>query len=210
MAIVQSDGAANSAHCEPTQLTFDMRMRTAVHEASHAIAARAYGLPIDFAEVCADDSGEWVGAVVSPVRERGWARTVELLAGRQGELAFYSDEAGTTDDFERAEQSARKLDPDYSDVVIQMARAAAAKIVRDNRTVISTLAAVLERKGKLSGAEIDGVIGGINGKVRPGPAAPDMTPIGRARWDAARRRARRDYEGAAFIEKWIRQQERER
>jgi hypothetical protein len=90
---------------------------------------------------------------------------------------------------------------------MQLAHEAAAKIVRDNRAVISTLAVVLERKGKLSGAEIDGVIGNIGRVVGPGPAAPDMSPIGHARRDAARRRARRDYEGAAFIEKWIRQQE---
>jgi hypothetical protein len=36
-------------------LTFEMRKRTALHEASHVVAVRVYGLPINFAEVCADD-----------------------------------------------------------------------------------------------------------------------------------------------------------
>jgi hypothetical protein len=190
---------------EPAQLSFDVRQRTAVHEAAHAVAARAYGLSISFAEVCADDSSESLGRVRHEAGE-GWTDVVVALAGPQGELAFYNDEWGSNHDREHAEQYARKVDPDFSDEVMQAAQTAAAKIIRENRTVISTLAVILERQGKLSGAEIDGIIGsitGINGRVRPAPAGPDMSPLGRARRD----RARRDYAGAAFIEKWIWQQE---
>jgi hypothetical protein len=189
---------------EPLMLPANSRKRTALHEAAHAVAAKAYRLPIDFAEaegargqvVFAEG---WVDA-----RAFAWASVVTALAGPQGELAFCNDEAGGNGDFETAEHFAREVDLDFSDEVVRLAQTAATMIVRDNRVVISRLAAVLEHKGKLSGAEIDG----ISGEVRPGPAAPDMTPIARARRDAARRRARRDYEGAAFIEKWIKQQER--
>jgi hypothetical protein len=154
-----------------------------------------------------------LGRVVSPVFAKisyAWAKTVQALAGAQGELAFYGDEWGSDGDFEKAERSAREIDPDNSDGIVRRAREAAAKIVRGNRAVISALAVVLERNGRLSGAEIDGIIGTVSGRLGPGPSTPDMTPIGRARRDAERRFARRDYEGVAFIENWIRQQERGR
>ena len=139
--------------------------------------------------------------------KRAWANTVKALAGPQGELAFYNHEYGSANDVVQARQFAREVNPDFSDDVMRSAQIAAAKIIHDNRTVISALAVVLERKGKLTGEEIDGIIGSISGDIGPGPAAPDMSPLGRARRDAARRRARRDYEGAAFIEKWIRRQQ---
>jgi dUTP pyrophosphatase len=190
-----------------------VRKRTAVHEASHAVAAKAYGLAIDFAEICADNSSGRTGQVVYTSLEfwgdsYAWANAVTALAGPQGELAFCNGEGGSRKDLQHAKQCARKVDPAYSDEIMQLARAAAAKIVRDNHTVISALAVVLEREGKLSGEEIDGVIDSTGGKIRPGPGIPDITPVARARRDAARRRARRDHEGAAFIERWIRQQER--
>jgi dUTP pyrophosphatase len=206
----RDDGGAQRR--EPIQPAFEGRKRTAVHEASHVVAAKAYGLSIDFAEICADNSGGRTGQVVYTSLEfwgdsYAWANAVTALAGPQGELAFYKHEWGSTHDFERAKQSAQEVDPDYSDDVMRVAHMAAAKIVGDNRTVISALAAVLEREGKLSGEEIDGVIDSIGGKIGPGPGIPDMTPTARARRDAARRRARRDHESAAFIERWIRQQE---
>jgi hypothetical protein len=186
-------------------MTFDVRKRAAVHEAAHAVATKAYGSLIHLAEICVDNP-EWCGRVCHEVWG-AWENVVVCLAGAQGELAFFNNEWGSGHDLECAKRLARKVDPDYRGEVIQSARTAAAKIVRDNRTVISVLAVVLEHKGKLSDVEIDGVIGSISGTIRPGPSAPDMTPLGRAQRDATRRRARRDYEGAAFIERWIRQQE---
>jgi len=141
--------------------------------------------------------------------KRAWANTVKALAGPQGELAFYNHEYGSANDVVQARQSAREVNSDYSDDVMRSAQIAAAKIIHDNRTVISALAVVLERRGKLTGEEIDGIIGSISGDIRPGPAVPDMSPLGRAQRDAARRRARRDFEGAAFIEKWIRRQQQQ-
>jgi len=192
---------------ELTQSAFEERKRTALHEAAHAVAMRAYGIPIKFAEICTDDPSGRAGAVVYSTFAEvsyAWADTVATLAGPQGELAFFDDEGGSSCDFEQAERSARKVDPAHSNEIMQLARAAATKVVHNNRTAISALAEVLEREGKLTGAEIDGIIG----KIGPGPVVPDMTPIGHAQRDAARRRIRRDYEGAAFIEKWIRQQTR--
>jgi hypothetical protein len=49
---------------ESIQLSFDVRQRTALHEASHAVAAKTYGLPIEFAEVHASVLGEQLGRVV--------------------------------------------------------------------------------------------------------------------------------------------------
>jgi hypothetical protein len=183
---------------ELRMLHFNSRERIAVHEAAHAVAVKAYGFPIDFAEICADASGEMLGHVVwKSSGAAHWARTVVSLAGAQGELAFYNNESGSDDDFGRAEQSAREFDSENSDEVMRLAQVAAMRIVRDNRILISALAIVLEYKDRLFGAEIDRIVNRING-VRPGPVAPDMTPIARARRGAARRRARRDYEGAAF------------
>jgi hypothetical protein len=180
----------------------DSRKRTAVHEAAHAVAAKAYGLTIRFAEVYTgpNDKGN-LGRVVHAKATR-WANTVISIAGPQGELAFYNNEWGSDHDFEQAHRSARQFDRGNSTEVVREAKTAAQKIVRDNLAVIFHLAAALECRGKLSGAEIDGIIG----KVRPGPVAK-KTPIERMRRDAARRRARGDHEGADFIEKWIRQQE---
>jgi hypothetical protein len=83
---------------------FNSRERIAVHEAAHAVAAKAYGFPIDFAEICTDASGEMLGQVVwKSSGATHWARTVVSLAGAQGELAFYNDESGSEGDFERAQ-----------------------------------------------------------------------------------------------------------
>src|SRR5262249_55520972 len=142
------------------------------------VAAKAYGLPIDFVEVCADTSGGVLGRVAySPAWVRWdnsyvWAVTVVSLAGAQGELAFCNDESGSGSDFGRAEQAAREIDSENSDEVMRLAQVAAMKIVGDNRTLISVLAAILERKDKLSDAEVDGIIGSIAGKVRSGPVVP--------------------------------------
>jgi hypothetical protein len=191
----------------PRMLHFNSRERTALHEAAHVVAVKAYGFPIDFAEVCVSTSEAALGRVVWRSSSTAhWASTVVSLAGAQGELAFCNNESGSDRDFECAEQAAREVDAENSDEVMQLAQVAAMKIVRDNRTLISALAVILEHKDRLSDAEINGIIGSI-GKVRSGPVTPDMTPLARARRDAARRRARRDYEGAVFIEKWIRQQE---
>jgi hypothetical protein len=192
---------------EPRMLHSNSRERTALHEAAHAVAVKAYGFPIDFVEICADASNGVLGQIVHTRMCNAWADTVVSLAGNQGELAFCNDEPAGGSDLEHAEQSAREVDSENSDEIMRLARVAAMKIVRENRTLISTLAVILERKDKLSGAEIDSIVGSIAGEVRPGPTAPDMTPTARARRDAMRRRARRDYEGAAFIEKWIRQRE---
>ena len=192
---------------ELRMLHFNSRERIAVHEAAHAVAVKAYGFAIDFAEICTDASGEMLGQVVwKSSGATHWAKTVVSLAGAQGKLAFYNDESGSEGDFERAEQNAREVDSENSDEIMRLAQAAAMKIVRDNRTLISALAFVLEYKDRLVGAEIDRLVNRIN-EIKPGPAGPDMTPIGR---DAARRARRRDYEGAAFIEKWIRQRKIER
>jgi hypothetical protein len=202
---------------KPIILTFDLCKRIALHEASHAVAAIAYKLPIDFAEVGAVSGGPGLGRVSYAWDSYAWDDSVWWigavvgLAGPSAEIVFYNgqDDVGGNTDYKRVSQYAQRLDPQNSARIMREAQTAALKIVRDNRTVISCLAVILERKGRLSGAEIDGIIGSI-GKVRRGPVAPRVMRIERAREDAARRRARGDHEGADFIEKWIEQQERAR
>jgi hypothetical protein len=160
----------------PSSLPFVERKQTALHEAAHAVAARAYGLSIDFAEVGVSPNGV-IGRVVHAKGAKGaaWARTVISLAGPSADLVFYNtSDNGARSDLKYARQYAKRVDPQTSGEVICQAWAAAEKIIRDNRAVISCLAAVLEYKGKLSGAAIDGIIGSISftGKVRPGPVRP--------------------------------------
>jgi hypothetical protein len=171
---------ASNERERPTSLlpdtTFDLRKRAGVHEAAHAIVARAYGLPVNFAELKAEPGEGRV--ILARGNHAPWARTVVFLAGPSAEIVFYSGHIeGSYVDFKRARQFAQRIDPENIGKVIRQAWAAAEKIVRDNRTVISCLAAVLERNGKLSGAEIDGIIGSISftGKVRPGPLQPRAT-----------------------------------
>jgi hypothetical protein len=191
---------------EPLMLPANLRKLTALHEAGHAVAARAYRLPIDFAEIGADpEGGPRIGRVVHRKCDDAWASTVIALAGPIAEtfISGQDGKEGADNDFETADRNARRFDPQQSTKVVREARTAALTLVRVNCIVISRLAIVLERKGKLSGAEIDDIIG----EVGPGPDPMPGARFRSARMDAARRRARGDHEGADFIEKWIRQQE---
>lgn len=190
-------------------LTFDLRKRTALHEAAHAVAARAYGIPVNFAEVAAVINDLWspLGKVSYPTSGpawglRAWAETVISLAGPCAEVVFYGGHEGSGHDFWQADRYSRRFDLKGSGKVRREAWTAALKVVRDNRTVISFLASTLRHKGKLSGAQIDGIISSI-GKIRPGPLPVRGMFFASARKDAARRRARGDHDGADFIEKWI-------
>jgi hypothetical protein len=165
--------------CEPSVLSFAERKRIALHEAAHAVAARTYGLVVKFARI-GTTADIVIDAALGSVRYEAagtaWEHAVVALAGPSADVVFYSGQriAGADDDLAHAHQYARQVDPKNTDRVIAQAWRAAVKLVRDNCTVISCLAVVLERKGKLSGAAIDSIIGSISisGNARPGPSRP--------------------------------------
>jgi len=91
----------------------DHRWRIAIHEASHAIAARLVGLPCGWARVGLDD-----GAVEFPV-ECGVASVIALMAGSVGEallLGGYS--VGGRGDWAQASKWLEYLGYDDDDAAV--------------------------------------------------------------------------------------------
>jgi hypothetical protein len=156
-------------------VTFNLRKQVALHEAAHAVAARAYGVSVRFAEIVtsvAANIDARLGSVRHKKPDTAWANVVIALAGPAANIIFYPAERvlkGSSGDLEQAQRHAQQVDPQNSAEVERQAWTAALKIVRDNRTAIFCLAAVLEYAGNLSGAEIDAIIS-FDGKVRPGPS----------------------------------------
>jgi hypothetical protein len=114
----------DSKQYEPRILGANARERVALHEAAHAVAAKAYGLSVSYAEIYTEAWDGRLGQMSfsSKRNSHAWARAVVSLAGPQGELAFCGDEYGSDRDFENAEQDAWKFDPDNGDEVWQKRR----------------------------------------------------------------------------------------
>lgn len=131
-----------------------MRTVTAVHEAAHAVIARAYGLNVGTVDVikCAGRSGQC--EVFEPKTAKQWNWWgVQLLAGREAEriICKVNEPEGSKSDLARF----HKHMPDADVMVI---KAVARHAVNRHRAAIIRVARALVRHGTLTRAQLDRVL----------------------------------------------------
>ena len=151
----------------------DTKYRTAIHEAGHAVVARALGYPCDFVTIIRDEDAAGMTETsarywgLQTIRERKTRARHEIiitLGGRCAEQIFLGEanDHGCSDDDEYIEHTifGHRLaaDRDERDDLMDQLGRRCERLVWRNSKKIERLAALLLRRGSLTRHHIDAAI----------------------------------------------------
>jgi hypothetical protein len=154
--------------------------RLSFHEAGHAVACSALGVPVNHIWRGFDDDGGHRGECASTtIGLPALTRLALLAAGSAAEARAHGDalyDAQDTAQMVKIAHGAHPKSIDAAVAAIEQARATATGIVNQNWSAVCALAIVLDVRGEMSGAEIEACLSDVP-VTRISPSEPQLSPV---------------------------------